>query len=168
MTEEQKSKTDDAAGEEQKQEFAIQKIYIKDMSFETPNTPDIFSEKWEPEISLEINTAGKGLGPDTHEVVLTATLSAKIGEKTAYLVETQQAGIFTIRGLNEQELSHALGSYCPNILFPYVRETVSELVAKGGFPPMLLSPVNFDALYAQHMKSMQQKSNQEPQPDPVH
>jgi len=168
MTEEQKGKVDGAVSEEQKQEFAIQKIYIKDMSFETPNTPDIFSDKWEPNISLEINTAGKGIGPDTHEVVLTATLSAKIGEKTAYLVETQQAGIFTIRGLNEQELSHALGSYCPNILFPYVRETVSELVAKGGFPPMLLSPVNFDALYAQHMQSMQQKNEQEPQPDPVH
>ena len=168
MTEEQKGKADGAVSDEQKQEFAIQKIYIKDLSFETPNTPDVFSEKWEPNISLEINTAGKSIGPDTHEVVLTATLSAKIGEKTAYLVETQQAGIFTIRGLNEQELSHALGSYCPNILFPYVRETVSELVAKGGFPPMLLSPVNFDALYAQHMQSMQQKNKQEPQADPVH
>jgi len=172
MTEEHKGKANGsgngAESEEKKQEFAIQKIYVKDISFESPNTPDIFSEKWEPDISLEINTAGKGLAPETHEVVLTVTVSAKLGEKTAYLVEAQQAGIFTIHGLNDQELSHALGSYCPNILFPYLREVVSELIAKGGFPQLLLSPVNFDALYAQHMQRMQEETSDVQQPVSTH
>ncbi len=172
MTEEQKSKSNGAAAEEHSQEFTIQKIYVKDLSFETPNSPDVFSGKWEPAVNLEINTAGKGLGSDLHEVVLTVTVSAKLGEKTAYLVEVQQAGIFSVKGLRDQELSHALGSYCPNILFPYAREVVSDLVVKGGFPQLLLSPINFDALYSQHMERLQQKTQDkgknEIPVDPVH
>lgn len=155
--------------EQNKQEFIIQKIYVKDASFEAPSTPDIFSEKWEPQINLELNTAGKGLENDTHEVVLTVTVTAKLGDKTAFLIEAQQAGVFSVRGLSEQELSHALGSYCPNILFPYAREVISDLVTKGGFPQLLLSPVNFDALYAQHMQKMQDEKQDEPQAEePVH
>lgn len=168
MTEEQKSKSNGQGNDENKQEFIIQKIYVKDMSFETPNSPGVFADKWEPNVNLELNTAGKGLGSDVHEVVLTVTVSAKLGEKTAYLAEVHQAGIFNIRGLSDQELSHALGSYCPNILFPYAREVISEIIAKGGFPQLLLSPVNFDALYAQHMQSVQQDKQAEVQPDPVH
>jgi len=177
MVDEKKNKSNGAApadsNEQQKQgqEFMIQKIYVKDLSFETPNSPDVFSEKWEPAVNLEINTAGKGLRTDTHEVVLTIVVTAKIGEKTAYLVEVKQAGIFSIKGLSDQELSHALGSYCPNILFPYAREVVSDLVVKGGFPQLLLSPINFDALYSQHVAHMQQASeneNKEAPVDPVH
>ena len=164
MTEEQTSK----AATENKQEFVIQKIYVKDASFEAPNTPDIFSEKWEPQINLELNTAGKSVNEDTHEVVLTLTVSAKLGDNTAYLIEVQQAGVFTMRGLDTRELSHALGSYCPNILFPYAREVISDLVSKGGFSQLLLSPVNFDALYAQHMEQAQKSAQNEPEVDPVH
>ncbi|NOX43862.1 MAG: protein-export chaperone SecB [Gammaproteobacteria bacterium] len=168
MTDEQKSKSNGKGTEIQSQEFMIQKVYVKDMSFETPNSPDVFSEKWEPSVNLEINTAGKNLNPDVHEVVLTVTVSAKIGEKTAYLIEVQQAGIFSIKGLSDQELSHALGSYCPNILFPYAREVVSDLVVKGGFPQLLLSPINFDALYSQHMQRVQEANKNEEQAGPVH
>jgi len=169
MADEEKSKANGTATEAPVQEFMIQKIYIKDMSFETPNSPSLFMEKWEPAINLELNTAGKNLDTDTHEVVLTVTVSAKLGEKTAYLVEVQQAGIFSIKGLEQQELSHALGSYCPNILFPYVREVISELVLKGGFPQLLLSPVNFDALYSEHVIRMQNTDQtKEVAADPVH
>jgi len=168
MTDEQKSKSNGKGTEKQSQKFMIQKVYVKDMSFETPNSPDVFSEKWEPGVNLEINTAGKNLNPDVHEVVLTVTVSAKIGEKTAYLIEVQQAGIFSIKGLSDQELSHALGSYCPNILFPYAREVVSDLVVKGGFPQLLLSPINFDALYSQHMQRVQEANKNEEQAGPVH
>ena len=164
MTEEQQNKE----ATDNKQEFVIQKIYVKDTSFEAPNTPDIFSEKWEPQINLELNTAGKSISDDTHEVVLTLTVSAKLGEKTAYLIEVQQAGVFSMRGLDNRELSHALGSYCPNILFPYAREVISDLVSKGGFSQLLLSPVNFDALYAQHMQQVQEAAPSEPEVDPVH
>ncbi len=148
-------------------EFAIQKIYIKDVSFETPNSPAIFTQKWEPNVNLELSTAGRPLADGVHEVVLSITVTAKIGDKTAYLVEAQQAGVFTIRNFNEQELGPMLGSFCPNILFPFARETISDLVIKGGFPQLLLAPVNFDALFAQHMQNQQQKTGT-PSPEPVH
>ena len=138
------------------QQFQLQKIYTKDISFETPNSPDIFTEKWEPEVNIELQSSGKPLSDDVHEVVLTVTVTAKIGEKTAYLVETHQAGVFTIAGFGESERGHMLGSFCPNILFPYAREAISDLVAKGGFPQLLLAPVNFDALYAQHVQKQQE------------
>lgn len=150
---------------ENTQEFVIQKIYVKDMSFEAPSTPEVFTMKWEPNVNLELSTTGKLVGDNIHEVVLTLTVTAKLEDKTAYLVEAHQAGIFLIRGLSEQEQAHALGSYCPNILFPFARELVSDIVTKGGFPQLLLSPVNFDALFAQHMERLQQQENQ---PQDVH
>jgi len=143
------------AGEKQ---FAIQKIYSKDVSFETPNSPRIFTLKWEPALDLNLGTNVQTLENDMFEITLTITATVKIGESTAYLVEIRQAGIFTVTGFTEQEMGPMLGSFCPNILFPYAREVISDLVSKGGFPQLILAPVNFDALYMQHLQNAQQNS----------
>ncbi|MEO5573896.1 MAG: protein-export chaperone SecB [Gammaproteobacteria bacterium] len=135
-------------------QFIIQKVYVKDISFETPNSPQIFLEKWVPEVNLQLRSTATQQAEDVHEIVLTLTITATQSGKTAYLIEVQQAGVFTIKGFNEHDMKGMLGSYCPNILFPYGREVISDLVAKGGFPQLLLAPVNFDALYA-HMLSQQ-------------
>lgn len=148
--------SDDAEQQPGQGQFAIQKIYIKDVSFETPNSPHIFLEKWEPEVNLQIGNNASTLNEGVHEVVLSLTVTAKLGDKVAYLAEVQQAGIFNINGFDGDGLAAIVGSYCPNILFPYAREAVSDLVTKGGFPQMLLAPVNFDALYAQHVQQQQQ------------
>jgi preprotein translocase subunit SecB len=150
---------------ENTQQFQLQKIYLKDTSFETPNSPEIFTETWEPDVNIELRTAGKPLGDDVHEVVLSVTVTTKVGDKTAYLVEVHQAGVFTLSGFNDSERSHMLGSFCPNILFPYAREAISDFVGKGGFPQVLIAPVNFDALYAQHV---QQQNNETVTEEPVH
>lgn len=144
-----------ASQETVEREFQIQKIYLKDVSFETPNTPSIFQKKWEPEIGLQLGNSAVTLGDNVHEIVLTVTVTAKIGEETAYLCEVKQAGIFTITGYSDQDMGAMAGSYCPNILFPYAREAISDLVVKGGFPQMLLAPVNFEALYQQHLQQAQ-------------
>lgn len=148
----------DAKDNQAERQFVIQKIYTKDISFETPNSPEIFTQKWEPSINVELGTNGKSVGEGVHEVVLSVTVTAKQGDKTAFLAEVKQAGIFAINGFPEQELGAMVGSYCPNILFPYAREVISDLVAKGGFPQLLLAPVNFDALYAQHVAQMKEQS----------
>lgn len=133
------------------QQFEIQKIYLKDVSVETPNSPLIFTEQWKPEVNLQLNHASKAVAEHVHEVVLTLTVTAKQGEKTAYLVEIQQAGIFGLRGFSDDQLGAMLGAYCPNMLFPYAREAISSLIQKSGFPPLLLNPVNFDVLYMQQL-----------------
>lgn len=138
---------------EQQKNFAIQKLYLKDVSFESPNSPAVFSgDDWAPEINVQLNTESKKVADNVFEVVLGITVTAKQAEKTAFLVEIKQAGIFTIQGFDQSEASAMVGSYCPNVLFPFAREVISELVGKGGFPQLLLAPVNFDALYAQHME----------------
>lgn len=144
-----------AASEKQ---FAIQKIYTKDISFETPNSPKVFTQKWEPSLDLNLGTHVENLENSMHEVTLSITVTVKIGDTIAYLVEIKQAGIFTIAGFNEQEMGPMLGSFCPNILFPYAREAISDLVSKGGFPQLILAPVNFDALYMQHIQQNQPNS----------
>ncbi len=141
------------AGEKQ---FAIQRIYLKDVSFETPNSPGIFTSEWKPENNLNIKTESNKLDDDNFEVILTLTLTVKSGDKTAYIVEVQQAGIFGAKGFSEQELAPMIAAYCPNTLFPFARETISDLVMKGSFPQMLLQPINFDALYMQRMQKMQE------------
>lgn len=141
------------AGEKQ---FAIQKIYTKDISFETPNSPQIFTQKWEPALDLNLGTHVESLENSMFEVALNITVTVKLGEATAYLVEVTQAGIFTVAGFSDQEMGPMMGSFCPNILFPYAREVISDLVSKGGFPQLLLAPVNFDALYMQHLQQSQQ------------
>ena len=138
-------------------QFAIQRIYLKDVSVETPNSPQVFTEKWEPKVEFNLSSNAEKLKDELFEVALTTTVTVKLDEKTAYLIEVCQAGIFTVNGFEENELGPMLGSYCPNLLFPYAREAVSDLVTKAGFPPMLLAPVNFDALYAQHAQQMQQQ-----------
>jgi len=137
------------------QQFTIQKIFLKDTSFESPNSPDIFTDTWEPNINIELNSNGRNIGEKLHEVVLGITVTAKIGEKVAYLVEVQQSGIFALTNFSEQEMSMMLGSYCPNLLYPFAREVISDLVLKGGFPQMILAPVNFDAIYQDHVKRQQ-------------
>lgn len=137
--------------------FVIQKIYVKDMSFETPHTPQIFMEKWEPEVSLQLNNSAAVLSEGVHEVTLAVTITAKLADKVAYLIEVQQSGIFNATGFNANDLGAILGSYCPNILFPFAREVISDVVTKGGFPQLLLAPVNFDALYAQHAQQAAQQ-----------
>ena len=157
-------------GEDQaQQQFVIQKIFCKDISFETPNSPQIFTEKWEPELKVDLHTAVNPLADNVFEVVLTVTATVKTEDKTAFLAEVQQAGIFNVSGFEKEQMDHMLGSYCPNLLFPYVREVISELVNKGGFPQLILQPVNFDAVYAQHLQQRQaQENSDESGADAVH
>ncbi len=147
--------TDAANNEVQQPEFHIQRIYIKDVSFETPNTPAIFQKEWQPEVKLDMDTKTAVLSQDIYEVVLTLTVTCTLGEETAFLCEVKQAGIFTASNLEAQQLAHCLGSYCPNILFPYARETIAGLVSKGSFPQLNLAPVNFDALFSAHMSKLE-------------
>jgi preprotein translocase subunit SecB len=142
-------------------QFAIQKIFIKDSSFESPNAPEIFTKKWEPEINMQMTNKHATLGEGVYEVILSLTLTAKLAKKTAYLVEVQQAGIFNIQGFEKDELNTMVGSYCLNILFPFAREAVSDVVTKGGFPQQLLPPVNFDALYAESLQQRKKQQNAE-------
>jgi len=130
-------------------DFQFLKIYTKDLSFETPNSPEVFGIEWKPESDVNLRTAVRQIGPGDFEVTLSVTATARLGERTAFLVEVQQAGIFKIVGLTSEEMAPVIGAYCPAMLYPYVREVVSDLVARGGFPPFLLAPVNFDALYAE-------------------
>lgn len=135
--------------------FSIEKIYLKDVSFESPASPAIFTEDWKPEINMDLNSQGQPVADNVYEVELRITVTAKNNDTTAFLVEIKQCGIFAIKGMDEANLNGMLGSFCPNILFPYAREAISDLVTKGGFPQLLLAPVNFDAIYAQHLKNSQ-------------
>ena len=142
--------------EQNQQQFAIQKIYLKDVSFESPNAPGVFQDgQWKPDVNVQINTEVKTLSEGLNEVTLTVTVTAKQAENTAFLVEVKQAGIFQLTGFEQDQLGGMLGAYCPEVLFPYAREAISDLVTKGGFPQMLLSPVNFNALYMQHQQQQQ-------------
>jgi len=138
------------------QQFSIQKIYIKDVSFESPNAPGVFADgEWKPEINLQINTAHNSVGNNAYEVNLKITVTAKQGKKTAFLVEITQSGVFGINGFSQDQLAGMLGAFCPETLFPFARESISDLVVKGGFPQLLLAPVNFNAIYAQHVQQQQ-------------
>lgn len=137
--------------------LSIKKIFCKDISFETPNSPEIFQTQWKPEAEVHLGTEAKKIATGEFEVVLMVTVTVKVGDKTAFLAEVKQAGIFGIKGLTSDELRPALGSYCPGILFPYSREVVSDLVSRGGFPPFILAPVNFDALYQKHLAEQTEK-----------
>ena len=135
------------------QQFQIQKIYLKDVSFESPNTPLVFTETdKEPEINVQINSASKAVSQNVYEVDLKVTVTAKKNKKTAFLVEVTQAGVFTIAGFGKDQLGGMLGAFCPETLFPFAREVVSDLIVKGGFPQLLLAPINFNALYTQQLQ----------------
>lgn len=133
-------------------QLAIQKVYVKDFSFESPQAPRVFSKTdWAPKTDLNLRSAHTSIGDNNHEVVLTITVEAKEEDQTIFLVELHQAGIFLITGYAEDEMKALVGSFCPNILFPYAREAIANVISKGGFPEFLLQPINFDALYAQGM-----------------
>ena len=142
-------------------QFSVQRVYVKDASFESPNSPDIFRGEWKPTHELNVSTKVNRIQDDLFEVVLSVTVSAKLGDKTAFIVEVQQAGIFGIVGFAEQEMGAMVGAYCPNLLFPYAREVVSDLVSKGSFPQLVLQHVNFDALFAQHQQEAMQRAKGE-------
>ncbi|GAA5218310.1 protein-export chaperone SecB [Corallincola platygyrae] len=152
MAEEQKT---NGSAEQPTAQFNIQRIYTKDISFETPNSPTIFKAEWKPEVKLDLDTKSNKLDDSAFEVVLSLTVTAKVGEDTAFLCEVQQAGIFSIGNMPEPQLAHTLGSFCPNILFPYAREAIASLVSRGTFPPLNLAPVNFDALFASYVQQKQ-------------
>lgn len=151
------SKTDNPAKQWRPQpphgEFSIKKVYIKDVSFETPNSPRIFRAEWAPEADVHLHSHSADIAPGEYEVVLMVTASVSVEGKTAFLAETQVAGIFGITGLAQDELGPTLGSYCPSILFPYARELISSLSIRGGFPQFILAPVNFEALYQRHISA---------------
>ena len=136
-------------------QFQIQKVFVKDLSFETPNTPEIFKMEWKPVVDMHMTNEATPLDNDLFEVVLSVTLTVKIDDKTAYLAEINQAGIFLIKNIPEDILGRTLATVCANILFPFAREAVSDVVTRGGFPQLLLAPVNFDALYAQQQQQAQ-------------
>jgi len=149
MTDEKKSETD--------RHISIAKVYLKDFSFESPQAPDVFkSGEWKPKTDLNLRSTHSKVDDNHHEVVLTITVDAKDGDKTVFLVELHQAGLFEIRGYEEEELNAIIGSFCPNVLFPYARESIAGVVQKGGFPEFVIQPINFDALY---MQSRQQQAD---------
>lgn len=130
----------------------LQRIYLKDVSFEAPGAPQIFQQQGQPNVELNLSQRVAQVATDTFEVVLSVTATCKVEDKTAYLAEVHQAGVFGLSGFDAQAREAVLATYCPNVLFPYVRQTVSDLVQNGGFPPFFLQPINFDALYAEQMR----------------
>lgn len=134
-------------------QFLVQRIYTKDISFEAPNSPVVFQEKWSPEISVGLGSESKDLGNGTVELTLRVNVEAKHDDKTVFLVEVHQAGLFTVQGFSEEEAAAVMGVAAPNVLFPYAREVVSDLVTRGSFPQFVLQPVNFEALYAQQRQA---------------
>ena len=146
---------DQANGQGSQPQLVVQKIYVKDVSFEAPNAPQIFQEIDEtsqPQVQLNLGQKATDLGNDVYEVALSLTLTCTVGERTAYLAEVEQAGVFGIAGFNETDRAGIIGSYCPNLLFPYARQVISSMVLEGGFPPFLLQPINFDALFAEQQR----------------
>ena len=129
--------------------FQLEKIYVKDLSLELPNAPQVFLQSENPQLEIQVRNEGQKFADALYEVVVTATVTARVGEKTLFLAEAAQAGIFSLRDIPEAEVGPLLGIACPTILYPYVREVISDLVTRGGFPPVLLAPVSFEALYAQ-------------------
>jgi preprotein translocase subunit SecB len=152
----EEKKTDTASNGEDKQNFSIQKIYTKNVSFESPNSPEIFLKQFKPQLDVDLNIEAKGLEKGVHHVLIRVTATIKVEDKTAFLCEVEQAGIFAISGFPDADLQYLLAVGCPSTLFPYAREAVSDLVTKGGFPQLLLEPVNFDAMYASHVQKAQE------------
>ncbi len=132
--------------------FGIEKLYIKDLSIEVPHAPEIYLERETPQVEIQLNTSGKGLGDGAYEVVLTVTVTAKLAEKTVFLVEVGQGGIFRVMNVPNEQIEPLLAVACPNILFPYAREAVSDAVSRAGFQPIVLQPVNFEAMYMQRLQ----------------
>jgi preprotein translocase subunit SecB len=147
----------------QQPSFQIEKIYVKDLSLEIPGGPQAFMQQAQPQLEVQINTAGGGFAENLYEVSVSATVTAKTGERTLFLAEVVQAGIFSVRNVPADELDPLLNIGCPTILFPYLREAISDLVTRGGFPPVLLAPVSFEALYVQRLQQEQQSGGAQQQ-----
>ncbi|MDP6415801.1 MAG: protein-export chaperone SecB [Gammaproteobacteria bacterium] len=148
----------DGADQPQGPQFALQRIYLKDSSFESPRSPVVFQGQWNPKINFDIKTRSSKVQDDTYEVVLVLTAEAQLEEQAAFLVEVHQAGLFLCKDFDEAQLEQILATMCPNILFPYAREAIDALVIKGSFPAMMLSPINFEALYAQQKQAQAQQA----------
>jgi preprotein translocase subunit SecB len=132
--------------------FTVEKLYVKDVSFESPGSPQVFNEAGQPQLQMNLNQKVQRLSDSAFEVSLGVTLTCTIGEKTAYLAEVEQAGVFGLSGFDDQTLDVMLGTHCPNALYPYARQTISDLISAGGFPPFVLQPINFEALYAEGLR----------------
>ena len=149
---------------EEQAQFALQRIYVKDLSFESPKSPEIFQKQWKPEVKLDLNTKNCKLEGSLHEVVLSLVITVVNGEEkeqqVTFIVEVEQAGVFFINGLKGEELHRTLGAFCPSILFPYAREAIDNVVTRGSFPPIMLAPVNFDALYQQTLEQNENADKQ--------
>lgn len=153
--------------EQQQRVFQVQRIYVKDLSFEAPGTPEVFLEQGQPKVNVQLGNHVRRLkeGGDEFEVEVTVTVTAEVNDKAAYVAEVKQAGVFLVQGIDGPELEHLLGAYCPNILFPYIRETISSLVTRGSFAPFMLQPINFDALFQQ---AQAQRAEQETSGETAH
>jgi preprotein translocase subunit SecB len=135
--------------------FQIEKVYLKDSSLEIPHAPKVFLEQNQPQLEVQINTGAENFADGYYEVTVTATVTARVGERTLFLAEARQAGIFQVRGVSQQELPPLLGIACPTVIYPYLRETIQDMVARGGFPPVILAPLSFEALYLQQQQAAQ-------------
>lgn len=167
MTDENQVAQEAAQDQEQTQEavLQIQRIYVKDVSFEAPNLPNIFQQEWKPNLEFNLGTEAKQLGDDLYEVTLNLTVETTLEDSgdLAFICEVKQAGVFTISGLEDMHMAHALTSRCPEMLFPYARELVASMVNRGTFPPLNLAPVNFDALFLEHMRRVEEEEQAQPQ-----
>ena len=152
MSDETLNGANEAATQANGPNFTVEKIYVKDVSFEVPGAPAIYSENIAPELNLNLNQRVQRLAENAFEVILGVTLTCKAGDKTAYVAEVQQAGVFGLAGFDAQTIDALLGTQCPSILFPYVRQLLSDLIQAGGFPPFYLQPINFDGLYAETLR----------------
>ena len=163
MAEENITTSEAATTEESGPVFAIQRIYLKDLSFETPMGPSVFQKQWQPKVNQDLNTKNTKLENDLYEVALRLTLTVTDGEDTIYILEVKQAGIFAIKGLDPKQITHVINTTCPNILFPYAREAVDSVLSKGSFPALMLPPINFDALFASALKQAEEEGKEAPE-----
>ena len=162
MAEENITTSEAATTEDSGPVFAIQRIYLKDLSFETPMGPSVFQKQWQPKVNQDLNTKNTKLENDLYEVALRLTLTVTDGEDTIYILEVKQAGIFAIKGLDPKQITHVINTTCPNILFPYAREAVDSVLSKGSFPALMLPPINFDALFASALKQAEEEGKETP------
>ncbi|MAZ25103.1 MAG: protein-export chaperone SecB [Porticoccaceae bacterium] len=162
MAEENITTSEAATTEDSGPVFAIQRIYLKDLSFETPMGPSVFQKQWQPKVNQDLNTKNTKLENDLYEVALRLTLTVTDGEDTIYILEVKQAGIFAIKGLDPKQITHVINTTCPNILFPYAREAVDSVLSKGSFPALMLPPINFDALFASALKQAEEEGKEAP------
>ena len=156
--------TEQAAGQQPEQQFQLQRIFLKDLSYEAPKTPQLFKEQWKPEVNLEVNNTASEIESGIYEVVLKVTVTVKNGENTAFIAEVAQAGLFLLQGVEGIQKEAILKGVCANILFPYARETISDVVARGTFPQFLLQPINCEAAFAENLRKQQEQAKQGAQP----